>query len=248
MDGMLEKNMCKLPDLVANSDVSDLKERIERYIDPALQYACRSWYTHLVAGRSTSVSRLEIASTTRLTLEKELLFWLEVLSVLGSDRNAVDALQASVDLLEVCSKFAIDISYRFLDLIQEPPTLDLAKDCSRFVFQYFEIVDASSTHNDYSALVMTLKTSMIRKLYVSHVQPFTRVVHGVPSSWDLHAAVATRPFTTGLAVWSSCSRFIAVLWSDSSHGYTECSDSPASKKPRDCTWNERTSQGTHLLP
>ena len=100
-------------------------------------------------------------------------------------------------------------------MIQESPTLDLAKECSRFVFQYFEIIDASSTHIYHSALVMTPKTSMIRELYGSLIQPFTRVVHGVPSSWDLHAAVATRPFTTGLAVWSPCSRFIAVLRSDS---------------------------------
>ena len=110
MDRMLEKNMCKLPDFVANSDVSDLKERIERYIDPALQYACRSWHTHLVSGRSTSASTLEITSTIHKFLEKKLLFWLEVLSVLGAVRNAVDALQASVDWLEVCSDFAIHIS------------------------------------------------------------------------------------------------------------------------------------------
>ena len=110
MDRMLDKNMCKLPNLVANSDVSDLKERIVQYIDPALQYACRSWHTHLVAGRSTSVGTLEIRPAIRLFLEKKLLFWLEVLSVLGSVRNAVDALQASTDWLEVCSDFAIHIS------------------------------------------------------------------------------------------------------------------------------------------
>ena len=102
MNKMLEKNMCKLPDLVANSDVGDLKKRIERYIDPALQYACRSWHTHLVAGRSTSVDTLEITSTIHRFLEKKLLFWLEVLSVLGAVRNAIDALQAAADWLEVC--------------------------------------------------------------------------------------------------------------------------------------------------
>ena len=103
IERMLEKNMCKLPDLVANSDVSDLKERIERYIDPALQYACQSWHTHLVAGRhSTSVSTLEITSALHRFLEEKLLFWLEVLSVLGATRNAVNALRAAVDLLEVC--------------------------------------------------------------------------------------------------------------------------------------------------
>ena len=37
--------MCKLPDGVANSDVSDLKERTEKFIDPALQYACLMVHT-----------------------------------------------------------------------------------------------------------------------------------------------------------------------------------------------------------
>jgi hypothetical protein len=108
MDRMLERNMCKLPDLVANSDISDLKERIERYIDPALQYACLSWHKHLISGPSKSISTLEIIPALHRFLEKKLLFWLEILSVLGAARNAVDALQATVDWLEVCSDLTID--------------------------------------------------------------------------------------------------------------------------------------------
>ena len=94
--------MCKLPDGIANSDVDDLKERIERYIDPALQYTCRSWHTHLVSRYSTSVTRPEIKYALHLFLEKKFLFWLEVLSVLGAVRNAVDALQTVMNWLEVC--------------------------------------------------------------------------------------------------------------------------------------------------
>ena len=107
MDRMLEKNTCKLPDLVANSDVGDLKERIELYTDPALQYACRSWHTYLAAGHPTSVSTLEITSALHRFLGKKLMFWLEVLSVLGAVRSAVDALQAAVSWLEMCFNFII---------------------------------------------------------------------------------------------------------------------------------------------
>ena len=62
MDRTPEGNTCKLPDGVANSDVSNLKERSERYIEPALRYACGSWYKHLVGGHTTSVNTLEITS------------------------------------------------------------------------------------------------------------------------------------------------------------------------------------------
>ena len=105
MDRTLERNMCKLPDAVVNSDVSDLKERTEKYIDPALQYACVSWYTHLVglvdADRKPACVPTITPAIHRF-LETKFLFWLEVLSVLGAARNAVDALQVTTDWLEVC--------------------------------------------------------------------------------------------------------------------------------------------------
>ena len=102
MNRTLERNMCKLPDAVANSDVDDLKERTEEYIDPALKYACMSWHIHLVDADTTPAHAPVIVSTLCRFLEKKFLFWLDVLSVLGAVRNAVEALQATMDLLEVC--------------------------------------------------------------------------------------------------------------------------------------------------
>jgi hypothetical protein len=101
MNQALEKNMCNLSDAVVNSDVSDLKERCEK-IDPALRYACVSWHIHLVSAQTTPTHTPVIVPTLHQFLEKKFLFWLEVLSVLGATRNAVDALQATMDWLEVC--------------------------------------------------------------------------------------------------------------------------------------------------
>jgi hypothetical protein len=50
-----------------------------------------------------------IASTLHQLLEKKFLFWLEVLSVSGTARNAVDALQATMGWLEVCCIFVFDV-------------------------------------------------------------------------------------------------------------------------------------------
>ena len=113
MNRSLKKNMCKLGDGVANSDVNGLKERVERYIDPALQYACRSWHTHLVAGYTTSVHAVEIASAFRRFFKIKFLFWLEVLSVLGAVRNAVDALQVALDRLEVRLHLILSVSLKY---------------------------------------------------------------------------------------------------------------------------------------
>ena len=105
MNRTLKKNMCKLPDGVANSDVSDLKERAEKYIDPTLRYACLSWHTHLV-GLADADTIPAQAPTVTPTLHRFLgvkfLSWLEVISVLGATRNAIEALQATMDWLEVC--------------------------------------------------------------------------------------------------------------------------------------------------
>jgi hypothetical protein len=109
MGRTLEKNMAKLPDGVINSDFNDLKERVKQCMDPALQYACSSWHTHLICGRSPSVKTLEITSALYMFLEGNFLFRLEVLSILGGARKAVDALQAAVDWLEVCPDFIVNL-------------------------------------------------------------------------------------------------------------------------------------------
>jgi len=109
----LEKNMCGLPDGVANSDVSDLKERANQYINPALQYACMSWHVHLVDADTTPARAPIITLTIHQFLETKFLFWLEVLSVLGAARNAVEALQVATDWLEVCRVSKPDVSPKF---------------------------------------------------------------------------------------------------------------------------------------
>ena len=102
MNWTLKRNMCKLPVAVTNLDVNDLKERAEKYIDPALQYACTSWHIHLAHAYTIPAYAPMITPTLRQFLGTKFLFWLEVLSILGAVRNAIDALQVTVDWLGVC--------------------------------------------------------------------------------------------------------------------------------------------------
>jgi len=90
--------MCQLPETVMNSEVDDLPERRDKYIDYALQYACQLWHKHFT--NATHIP--EITPLLFQFLEKKFLFWLEVLSVLGTARNAVDALEVAAKQLEVC--------------------------------------------------------------------------------------------------------------------------------------------------
>ncbi|KAF9646350.1 hypothetical protein BDM02DRAFT_246803 [Thelephora ganbajun] len=188
MNQTLEKNMCKLPDAAANSEVPDLRQRTERYIDSALQYACKSWHKHLVDEHMVRTPK--ITSALHRFLENKFLFWLEVLSVLGAAREAVDALDLVAGWLEVS------------------PTLELAKDCSRFATEFLGVIDESAPHIYHSALPVSPQTSMVRKLYERHARPLARIVHGLPVSWD--PAVLTMKYSSESAAWSPCGRFIAI--------------------------------------
>ena len=97
MDRSLEKNMCSMPDYTLNSELEDLPARIEGSgIRGALEYACRSWYTHLT---TTKYRIANVVSALRRFLEAKFLFWLEVLSVLGAMGDAARALNATIKWL-----------------------------------------------------------------------------------------------------------------------------------------------------
>ena len=99
MNQRLERNMCRLPDGIINSEVGDLKERTERYIHKALEYACKLWHKHLVD--TAPAHRLKITSILHCFLEGKLIFWLGVLSVLCATRKAVNVLEVAARWLNV---------------------------------------------------------------------------------------------------------------------------------------------------
>ncbi|KAF9642556.1 hypothetical protein BDM02DRAFT_3235751 [Thelephora ganbajun] len=203
MNQTLEKNMCNLPDAVANCEVKNLRERTRRHLDPALQYACKSWHKHLMDERT--VRTPAITSALHRFLEKKFLFWLEVLSVLGAAREAVDALDVAAKWLEAS------------------PTLDLVNDCFRFVMGFFEVISTSSMHIYHSALPLCPCQSIVRNLYELHARPLARIVHGLPNSWESSVATAKFPSLIDVAVWSPCSKFIAA-WRGGSQGGIEILD------------------------
>ena len=75
---------------------------------------------------------------------------------------------------------------------------------------HFDVIGASSPHIYHSALVLAPKKSIVWRLYESYAHPFVRVVQGVQTSWDTNTAATTRSSRIKQAVWSPCSRFIAI--------------------------------------
>ena len=78
MKTQLKFNICKLESsFVFDENVSDLQERIQNNISPALLYACRYWGEHLQQGKFADTSRKGFADF----LTHRLLFWMEVLNL-----------------------------------------------------------------------------------------------------------------------------------------------------------------------
>jgi len=90
------------------------------------------------------------------------------------------------------------------------PLLDTAADCFHFVTEFFEVISMSATHIYNSALALTPKSSIVRKLYGRFVHPSPRVVVGLPASWDPRTASVVLSTQHPDTTWSPCGRFIAV--------------------------------------
>ena len=111
MNKRLERDMCKLKGAIMNSEVGDLDKSI--YIGHDLCYACQSWHKHLVDQHMAPNHMSKIVSVLHQFLRKKFLFWLEVLSLLGTVREAVDALGATKKWLEVCQVYTISVLPEF---------------------------------------------------------------------------------------------------------------------------------------
>ena len=95
-------------------------------------------------------------------------------------------------------------------MVQESATLDLARDYSRFVITFLDLINTSASHIYISALPLSPQTSMIKKTYKKYEKPLARVVRGLSPSWEPVVATRHHEIFHGCAAWSPCHRFIAV--------------------------------------
>jgi len=80
----LKRNICNLDDYVLLSEVEDLPECRSSYIGNALWYACRFWTNHLMSIPGSSLDVEEVWKMIDEFFTKHLLFWIEVLSLMGN--------------------------------------------------------------------------------------------------------------------------------------------------------------------
>ena len=92
MNERLERNICKLDDYISLSDVEDLPACRAAYIGAALEYACCFWTNHLVRIPASGPDVKEVQKAISRFFKRHLLFWIEVLSLMGKLDVSVHAL------------------------------------------------------------------------------------------------------------------------------------------------------------
>jgi len=105
-----------------------------------------------------------------------------------------------------------------LTMDQVSHTLGLVNDYFRFVTGFFEVISTSAPHIYHSALLLSPKTSSVRRLYERYAHPLTRIVQGIPTSWDPIIATTKWSHPILRPVWSPCGRFIAIRGSTTGMG------------------------------
>lgn len=94
----LKRNICELKDPGRlNSEVDGLDELVRTHDSPSLWYACQHWHAHLTftPAQSLAVDPFNEFFQTRL------LFWIEVLSLLGEAHDGILAIDATTQWLTV---------------------------------------------------------------------------------------------------------------------------------------------------
>ncbi|KAF7351988.1 WD-REPEATS-REGION domain-containing protein [Mycena venus] len=158
----LRFNICELPtSYLRNSEVPDLPWRMEKYIPQHLHYCCRFWANHLAETHWNS----PLSHLAATFLQEKFLFWLEVLSLLGTVGGASHALS------------------KFIRWVQEGSLRQFAMDGKRFIAFFSTPISQSAAHIYISALAMTPATAEIRKTYCLQFPRLLSITRGQMEKW-----------------------------------------------------------------
>ncbi|KZP10330.1 WD40 repeat-like protein [Athelia psychrophila] len=165
MKKLLRFNICELKtSYLMNRDVEGLTERVVSSIPSSLAYACRFWPEHL---RNANTRDDNVRQLILEFFRASFLYWLEVLSLIGEGRAALDAMV----IVERYSKDHHDTVHVF------------AKDGIKFVGAFASIIADSAPHVYISTLPFAPSTSVIKQCYLSVIKRTLRVTNSTRTDW-----------------------------------------------------------------
>ncbi|KIK17889.1 hypothetical protein PISMIDRAFT_211314, partial [Pisolithus microcarpus 441] len=166
----LQFNICELESsYLANTEVSDLSERIDKKIPPHFSYSCQFWAQHL---EKTEFDLVLAGLVRDIVGSEKILFWMEILSLLGRVGKGVAAL-ASV------RRWLLKGNSDFED------TLTLAEDGIKFIENFISPMLCSTPHLYVSALPFIPSNTLLSAVVMPKLHSSARVNVGGLKSWPI---------------------------------------------------------------
>ncbi|KAF7979329.1 hypothetical protein HWV62_42741 [Athelia sp. TMB] len=197
----LRFNICQLETSHRmNRDIEDLAQRIEKFIPRSLAYACRFWAEHLSLARRGDLQILLLIFEFFQTF---FLYWLEVLSLLGEGRSALQAMLHA----ESYSEPHHEMVHLF------------SQDGIKFIRAFVSVIMTSAPHVYISALPFS-PSCMIRDQYQSTIHNKLCVRTGAASDWpscsqvlDCNGLVMTVAFSPdGKRIATGSTKCEIIIW------------------------------------
>ncbi|KAG8711758.1 hypothetical protein FRC08_015493 [Ceratobasidium sp. 394] len=182
----LQFNMCGLETShLLNQEVPGLDVRVRDAIGGHLGYSCMYWASHLVMAREQPLDD----PLRAFLFERQLLYWIEVLSLLGKLGVALSSLlelSRTVNITEDCQSYAHDVY--------------------RFILSFYDPISESTPHLYVSALPLAPENSkMVQRMRKYFPNTFA-IIEGPEQEW-----------TPCLRTISAESRVYAAAFSPNGH-------------------------------
>ncbi|CAE6445342.1 unnamed protein product [Rhizoctonia solani] len=182
-----------------NRDIADLNHRIDSRIGPMLKYACTHWIDHFIALPTQAL----VESIKRFMEGPKLMYWIEVLSLLG----CIDIALAGLSKLS-----ALDLG-RFSDW---DLVVYWAKDAHRFILSFYDAITTSTPHLYVSALAFAPRKCPTALRMRPHFPNTITVARGGVSGWHPCIKSIVHPHVIQTLSISPVGRKIVVGYPDGS--------------------------------
>lgn len=182
MKRFLRFNICGLETShLMNRDVTDLAKRVQDFIPRSLAYACRFWAEHIKLAGAINPQALPLILEFFQAL---FLYWLEVLSLIGNGRAALQAMLDAEPFSKVSSLINVRCICFKLTYAQCDRELQaFSQDGIRFTRAFASVVVDSAPHIYISALPFAPSTSTIRQQYSRVIRSTLYVPTSIGSDW-----------------------------------------------------------------
>ncbi|KEP47450.1 vegetative incompatibility protein HET-E-1 [Rhizoctonia solani 123E] len=149
-----------------NTNIPDLKQRVDTHIGPALRYACMHWIEHFIA----SPTQVLLKSIHKFMEGPQLMYWIESLSLLGRIDLATTGLSklAAVDLTQFNGSSSV---------------ISWANDARRFILSFYDPITTSTPHLYVSALAFAPRDCLTAARMRHHFQNIITIAQGGDTRW-----------------------------------------------------------------